>query len=368
MKCKIESLFIQEALKVALRLAPPLTENVNISVDGNKMHLISASELAKCTIVIPGEVEGSAMFGVSVQALQDSVKGRTEVELTFDKSMLIVKSGRYVAKLATVDAIQGESQETTKKSADNEVKEAEQKWKLTAEQAAWLKQAVTQVALKPSSVTTTFMPISVSLTDKAAFVSCYDMNHMAFIKSKDVKGDLSLTLPVETINAVLEVFNKTAFSLTVGNAAMRIRNKVVDAILSLPDTDSEEVISVKDVMAKSREAMTTDGLFIDVATSEVRQFLDNARAVIAKERSELQLTGEAGKLTLSVQTTNGQVKSTVKAKVPKAFKFNIDAEYFSEAVSKCQVDLLKLKLVDGAFLMIEAKESHFVIALNQEEA
>jgi hypothetical protein len=364
MKCKIESVFIQEALKVALRLAPPLTENVNISVDDKKMYLISASELAKCTILIPGEVEGSAIFGVSVQALQDATKGRSEVELTFDKSMLIVKSGRYQAKLATVDAIQSENAEAKKES---EGKEQEQKWKLTAEQATWLKQAVTQVALKPSSVTTTFMPISVSLTDKASFVSCYDMNHMAFTKSKEVTGDLSLTLPVETFNAILEVFNKTAFNLTVSSSALRIRNKVVDAVLSLPDTDSEEVISVKDVMAKSKEALTTDGLFVDVARSEIQQFLDNARAVIAKERSELQLIGEAGKLTLSVVTTNGQVKSTVKAAIKKGFKFNIDAEYFSEAVSKCQVDVLKLKLVEEAFLMIAAKDSHFVIALNQEE-
>jgi DNA polymerase III sliding clamp (beta) subunit (PCNA family) len=360
MKCKIESLLLQEALKVALRLAPPMTESVNISVDSNKMYLISASELAKCTILIPGEVEGSAAFGVSVQALSDATKGRSEVELSYDKSMLVVKSGRYQAKLATVDAIQ--SEEAAKEAGD------EQKWKLTAEQASWLKQAVTQVALKPSSVTTTFMPISVSLTDKVAFVSCYDMNHMAFIKSKDVTGDLSLTLPVETINAVLDVFNKTSFSLTVGQATMRIKNKLVDAVVSLPDTDSEEVISVKDVMAKSKEAMTTDGLFIDVARADVQQFLDNARAVIAKERSELSIVGEQGKITLSVNTTNGQVKSTVKADVKKPFKFNIDAEYFAEAVSKCQVELLKLKLVDGAFLMIASKDSSFVIALNQEEA
>jgi len=357
MKAQIESQFLQEALRIALRLAPPLSESINISVDDSKMYIHSSSELARCSVLIPGKVEGSALFGVPVESLQSGIKGRAEIDMTYDKSMLIVKSGRYLAKLATVDATQVEHEQE---------KGETKKWKLDGEQATWLKKAVQQVALKPSSVTTTYMPMSVSLNEKAAFVSCYDTNHMAFIKSKDVKGDLEITLPVDTFNAVLDVFNNSSFTMSVGSSSLRIKNKAVDAMLSLPDSDSEEVISIKDVMSKAKEAVATEGLSIEAPRSDVAQFLDNSRAVIAKERSELLVQGEAGKLTLSVETTNGQIKSSVKASIKKVLKFKIDCEYFTEAVTKSNTDVLNMRLVGDSFLMIQSKDTYFVIALNQE--
>lgn len=359
MKCNLESDLIQEALRVALRLAPPLTGNVILESDGSKLKLKSASDLARCSITIPGSVQGEALFAIPTDSLRDATKGRKELEVVFDKSMLNIKNGRYVAKLSTVDAIQ--TDEDAEPSKDKG-----QTWKLTPEQATWLKTAVATVALKPSVAEGAFMPVSVKLTKKAAFVSCYDNNHMAFINSKDVQGDLDVTLPIETFNAVLDVFNKVQCTMTVTNSALRVRNKLVDVLLSLPDVDNEEMIAVDTVIEKAKEALAAKGKSIEVAKSELVSFMDNARAVATKERSEIVAEIEPGKLKLSVVTTNGSSKIVLKANTKTKGSFKIDFEFFDEAVRK-GAETLVLKLVDDSFLMVEGRESYAVMALNQDE-
>lgn len=359
MKAVVESEIIQEALRVALRLAPPISGNVILESNGSVLKLKSASDVARCSITIPGSVQGEALFAIPPDSLRDASKGHKELSMEFDKSMLNLKSGRYIAKLATVDAIQTE--EDTEQSKDKGTT-----WKVTAEQAAWLKSAVGTVALKPSVSSTTFMPVSVKLTSKAAFVSCYDNNHMAFINSKEVQGDLDVTLPLETLNAVLDVFNKVQCTMTVTNSSLRVRNKLVDVTLSLPSTENEEMIAVDSVIEKAKEALSTKGKAIELSKSELISFLDNARAVATKERSELRAEVEPGKFKLSVSTTNGSSKITLKANTKASGSFSADFEFLDEAVRK-GTDNLTLKLVDDAFIMISGKEAYNIMALNQEQ-
>src|SRR6266702_5025731 len=108
MQAQLDSDLVQEALRVALRLSPPMTGNVTLKADGGKLFLLSVSDLSNCTIQIPGRVSGDALFAIPTQALQAAVKGRKEVELSYSNTVLTVKSGRYKAELTTVDAIQAE--------------------------------------------------------------------------------------------------------------------------------------------------------------------------------------------------------------------------------------------------------------------
>lgn len=359
MKATVDSEMLQEALRVALRLAPPMTGNLTLESDGSKLSLKSASDVARCTIVIPGTVQGEALFAIPTESIRDATKGHKELSLEFDKSMLNVKSGRYSAKLSTVDAIQSDED-------SDQSKEKPQVWKLTTEQASWLKTAVSTIALKPSVSVTSFMPVSVKLTKKAAFVSCYDNNHMTFINSADVTGDLDVTLPLDTFNAVLDVFNKVSCTMYVSSSSLRVRNKLVDVTLSLPSVESDEVIAVDAVIEKAKEALGAKGKAIEVAKSDVVAFLDNARAVATKERSELIADVEPGKLKLSVTTTNGSSKILLKANSKAKGSFKIDFDFFDEAVRK-GAESLVIKLVDSSFIMISGPHAHSIMALNQED-
>lgn len=356
MQATLDAAVIQEALRVALRLAPPMSGNVTIQADGAKMVMHSTSELARCSITLPGEVKGKAFFGVSPESLMAACKGHATLEVVYDKTMLSLKSGRYSSNLTTVDAIQIEDLDKEKGAT----------WKVTTEQAAWLRSAVQAVALKPNALVTTFMPLTAKITDKAAFVSCFDNQRMAFTNDKEIKGELDVTLPLDSFSSILETFYKAPFRMTVGQSSLYVKNNIVDVQLSLPAQDDENQIGGDSVVAKAREALKTDGSEVTLVKSELTAFLDNARSVATKERSEVLIAVEAGKAKISVATTNGTSKIILKAASKAKINFAIDFEYLDEAVRKCPEELT-VKVVQGAFLMFKTKTTHILVALNQEQ-
>lgn len=349
---------IQAAIQAVNRLAPPQTGNLLLEADGKTLVMKSASDVARVRVVIPGEVQGDALFAISVESLTAAVKGREELELSLDKGMLVVKGARYNSRLSTVDAIQIDE---PKAKADEG-----QSWKLSPEQAKWLRTAVQSVALKSNISIESYMPVSVKLSDKGAFVSCYDNNHMAFVESKEVTGDLEVTLPLDTMNAVMEVFDGigVAFTMTVTKNALRVRNKLIDVRLSLPDQSSAEVIAVDAVIGKTKEARKAAGQEIMVSRGDVQLFLDNAKSVAVKERAEIVGSAETGKLVLSVSTTSGTSKASIKAHVGAPTSFKIDSGFFTEAVGRGKEDL-QIKVVDTAFIMVNGKDVTHIMAQNQ---
>lgn len=357
MKAKVSAAMIQTAIMAVQRLAPPQTGNLVLEADGKSLVVKSASEVARVRVVLPGEVTGDALFAIPVENLTAAVKGRDELELSLDKGMLVVKGPRYTTKLSTVDAIAVDEKQG--KEADG------QSWKLTPEQGKWLRTAVQSVSLKSNISIESYMPVSVKLSNKSAFVSCYDNNHMAFVESEEVTGDLEVTLPLDTMNSVLEVFQDVTFTMTVTKNALRVRNKIMDVRLSLPDQGGAEAIAVDAVIGKTQEARKAKGQEIIVARADVQKFLENAKAVAVKERSEVVGSAMDGKLVLSVTTTSGSSKASIKAQTGSAAEFKIDNGFFTEAVSVKGPEELQIKVVTGAFMMVTGKAASHIMALNQ---
>jgi len=357
MKCVLDSDILQEAIRVVMRLSPPITGNVTLESDGKLLKLHSVAELSRCTVLLPCEVTGKAFFAVPTEALRDATKGRKEIELFYDKTLLKLKAGRYSTSLITLDAIEIETDE----------KVEGQEWEVTVEQMTWLKTAVAAVALKPTANMTAFMPVSVRLTPKSAFVSCYDNNRMSFTSTKEITGNLDVTLPLDTLTAVLDTFNKVACTMKVTASSLIVKNPILDVVLALPATDEDSAISTEMVREKALSASSTDGLSVEVEKKAVTAFMDNARSVATKERSELMVKTEKGKITLTVKTTNGTSRVALKAAVKTEAEFKVDYEFFDEIVRKCP-DALSFKFVDDqhAFIMIRTTTARSLIALNQE--
>jgi hypothetical protein len=359
MNATIDTEILQEAIRVSLRLSPPVTGNVTLHSDGKNLHLHSAAELSRCSVLIPCAVTGKALFAIPTDSLAAASKGHASLEMAYDKTMLNMKGGRYKASLTTVDALQVEESDAAEEAKG-------QSWDLTVDQLQWLKSAVAAVALKPTQNITTFMPVSVKLTSKSAFVACYDQQHMAFINSKEVNGDMELTLPIETLTAVLDTFNKLACTMTVTNSSLIVKNKLVNVSLALPEVNDDAALSPDLVLEKAKEASRADGLAIELDKKDVSAFLDNCRSVATKERPELSVVTEPGKVRFEVATTNGIVKTYMKCSIKKAVKFKIDYEFFDEAVRKCG-DQVLMKLVADSFLMFKTKGTSLLVALNQDE-
>jgi hypothetical protein len=354
MNFKTEAASIQEALRVIGRLAAPDSGNVTISSNGKKIHIHASSETARCSVNIPATVEGKAgTFAISMNALRDATKNRKELEIEYSKTMCKIKSGSYKCDLATVDALEMEPVEEEKTKTIE----------FDAEQAVWIRSAVSTVALKPTALLSSFMPVGLKLTPKGAFVACYDVNHMAFLNSDEVKGDTELKLPLDTLTAVLDAFGNTAFALKIGKASVAVANKLVKVNLSLPQEEENELTLVE-VIETAKAAKKAEGQALVVPKEDVLSFLENSRAIATKERSEVKVAVEDGKLRLEVTTVQGSAKAQIKVK-SKNCKFAIDFEQFDEAVRKGGENV-EMKLVKDEFLAVHLKNSTVILSLNQE--
>lgn len=357
MKAHLISDFLQNGIRTCLRLAPPLSGNIVLEAKSNKLYMHSTSDLSRCSILIPGDISGECFFAISTEALKNALKGHEEVDLTYDKTLLHIKNKKYSTSLSTETAV----------PLDEIQVEDGQKWKLNVEQAKWLKNAINLTGLKPPNPSMiSFMPISVRLTDKFAFVCCYDAQHMAFIIDKKIQGDLDFILPSTTLTAVLDVFvDKLDFIIIVTKSSLIVKNKIINVVLALPEI--EKSIDTDAVFQKAKESIKIDGNAIEVSKQQIIGFMDNARSVASKERPELCVNTVPGKMQLKVATTNGVSEISLKASVTKKLSFKVDFEFVDEALRKCS-DTIPFKLIEDSFLSFKVKEnSYLLVALNQDE-
>jgi hypothetical protein len=354
---QIDAAIIQEAVRIALRLAPPISGNFTLEANQNKLYLHSETDLSRCSVLLPCDMASDDMtFALPVDALREATRGRKQMTAVLDDSLLKIKSGKYAVALTTQDAIERDEDQRPSGATS---------FHLTYKQLTWLKSAVARVALKPTQNLTTFMPILIQFTDKSAFVCCVDDNHMMFTTTKTIVGDLDITLPLETVTALLDTFGTGDCELVVTNAALYANNPVAEVMLALPDT--KEVVPAEIVREKAKEALRADGAVVELDKKEVKDFLYNARAVSDKSRLELQVHIEPDSALLAVKTTVGTAKTKLEATTKASCDFRIDLEYFEEALNKSKdSDTVKFKYVES-FIVIYCSDAYSLISLNQED-
>ena len=350
MKIKIELDALQTALDTIAKTAVPASGNITfISAEG-KLKINSVADLSRCSIVVPCDVTGDGEAAIPFQAVKDAIKGRKLLQLTFEKSVLTIKEGDYKAELATVDVI----------PQDELPEEETTEWQLTAEQASWLRTSLKDVALKPTSMLSQWMPAGIKLSSKGAFVSCYDSQHMSWSHTKEVKGDFECVLPMDVMQAIVEVFHKSNFKILQGKSFIKVQNKLTTVNLSVPLTD--ELPELSQVQTKIKEAAKIEASTITVPKTEVTAFFDNARSIISKERAEVLISATEKYVEFSVKTGSGQVKTRLKGK--GAGEMKVDVEYLQELIAKAPADVV-INVVEGAFLSMKLTNSTALLALNQ---
>lgn len=357
MNLTLENDVLQEALRVIARIAPPVSGNITVDSDGSKLFFRSNSDTSRCSVNLPADVKGKAgNFAVSLSSLRDATKGRKTLEVSYEKTMCRIKSGAYKADLATVDSMELE---------DSEDEKIGKPVKLSGEQVQWLKSAVATVALKPTQLIATFMPVAIKLTKKGAFVACYDSNHMAFINSGEVTGELETKLPLDILTSVLDAFGKQGFKMQLSKASLYVSNPLVKVVLSLPQEEENE-LQIDEVIAGAKGSKEAKGHEVEVSKTDLLAFLDNARAIATKERSEIKMELGEGKIRLEVQTANGSSKAVIKASAAKKDSVLVDFEFLDEAVRKCPESVI-MKVVKGEFLAIKLKTATVIVSQNQEQ-
>ena len=358
MKVKTSATIILNQLRILTKLVPPSSGNITVQIKNNNLYLYSMNDLATYESLVPCDVvEGDCMFGVSVEAFRTVLSKRKEVELAYVNTMLTVTEGAYHAELSTADAIENQA-------LLNQGDEKPKTWKLTADQGKWIKSAVAEVNLKVVETLLPFMPLTIKVTNKGAFVVCYDSSHMSFIRSTEMTGDLYVTMPCDLLASVFEAFSGNSFRMDVTESTLVIKSKLLKVCLSLPLSDA--YIDVSELLSVANSSVKEKGSLLKTTRSEMLDFMDSCKAIATKERSELAAKAKGKKLLLQVKTVAGNIKQSIPLKESVSeTEFRIDFAYLEEAIRKSASEELTLKVIGDSSLLVDTDHGSTVISLNE---
>jgi hypothetical protein len=350
MKLKIELDSLSVGLDIITRLAPPTSGNITFTSNGKRVHAVSSADLSRCVVLIPCDVEGEGEFAIPLQALRDATRGRNSIEMEYKNSMLTVKGGRYSAELVTVDVI----------PLDELEKEDGKELKLSVDQSSWLKSALKTVALKPTTMFSTWIPAAVKMTNKSAFVCCFDAQHMSWASTRKVTGDFECVLPLETLTAIVELFHKQPFIIRQTATRVEILTKYAQVYLNAPTLDG--IYTIEDVQGAIKDASKAESTAFHCQKKQLLSFLDNAKAVMGKDRVEIEVEGTDKGIKMTINTGQGKVSTVIKGKGKGEFK--IDHAYLVEALSKAGEEV-SMAVVHKDFMTMKFDQCSVMIALNQ---
>jgi len=348
MKAIIKVSALAHALDITQKLAAPGEDGVvAISYDGTKKLTIrSASDTSQSVVRVQFDsIEGEAVeFGIVLASLRDATKGHTTISMTVANAVVTLKAKGSVITLPTVDTpdIEGVSKA-----------EEEQEWELSAETAATLLGAVKAVALKPTTMLTSWIPIGIRLRKNSGFVCSYDDNRVSWGTIKE-GGDFECVAPTDTMVAVLDALKGHSLRVATSKGRLAVTTKTAQVIINTPVDDT--LSSLDEVIEKSREMAKQKGQIGALDRGTLQRFFDNARAITGKDRAEIVSNGK----TLSIQSTIGAVTHDMPAP-----EFKVDFEFFAEAVGKVQGSSVNLNVVGSDFLSIGSSVGAIVIGQNQ---
>lgn len=353
MNISLDGIVLSNALSAITRIAPPAVGNITLKSDGKVFTLSSYSDAAYCSYTVPSEsVSGEAEFCIPIDSFKSAIVKRKALSLKYENTTLKIASKNFQISLATSDAIAYDT------PADKNVIE---QWVITPEQGSWLKQAVKSCALAPTVINPS-PALTIKLTDNNAFVCCYGEDHLAFTFSKEVKGKMEVTLPVDTILSILEVFAGQSFKMQRTENRLKVFNKLCRVSISLP---AQEYLPVSTILDTARNANKSEGKIISLHKEEIINFLTNASALASKERLGIKFLGDASKLRLQIQSINGQCATVIKGN-NDGINFDLDSVYFREAIDKCNEEvMIKWVQKDLEYVYIPTKTAHFLIATSQ---
>lgn len=345
-------------LGVLTKLVTSASGNVSLVIDGTNLKLFSLNELANFQSIVPCDVvEGEAEFAVNVEAFKTLLRNRNKVELQYISTMLVVSEKGYKAELPTTDAVESISY---RNMVNQKVKNGKT-WKVTAEQGKWLKNTTDEVNLKVVEALSPFMPILVKLTDKGAFVACYDNNHMAFVRSNDMQGNVDFTMPAATLTNVLQAFYGSSYVIEVGEQMMQVRSKLLKVGMNLPNADS--YLPVEELLNLASKTLKTKKDQLELDKQQLTDFLNSCKAVATKERSELKVKATGKRVQLLVRTIAGNVTQNLQLKTPCECEFSLDFLYMEEAVSKCVDDTITIGVIKDSSVIVGSKHGYTIISV-----
>lgn len=360
----IDTELLETAIGTVVKVAGLSSENsiAHFKLVDSMLQVSATNKGTGVAINVPCKVKEKSKysaFAVSPSSLLSAITKRKSINLEISISTVKVTSDKYRADLVTTTS-------EPEIILPKDIKEGDETTKLPSVLVEFIRENLSQVELKPILETYSYMPVAVQVTDKGAFLACYDNWHMAFVTNKKVTGKIKFCLPISSLTLLAKEFRGKTYKMLVTESTLYAFNDSFELALTLPQQDVQNVIPPDEAYNLAMQIRKEKGIDIVLAAEDVLAISSNIDAVYKKgEHIDFDVDKTQCKVTL--KSTYGRVSSIVRCKTQKPVSFRAGFGFFKDVLTKVSGSKVEMTVVPDRMLFFTKNNRTYMLALIDRE-
>lgn len=360
----IDTELLEAAVKTVAKVASLASANslAHFKIEGSFLEIAATNKGTGVALRVPCKVKTNSkhnMFNVDPYSLLAAVANRKSIILELGISTVKISADRYKAELVTTTA-------DAEAILPKDVKNGPDSVKISQEIIEFIRGNLDQIDLKPIFEMDSYMPVAVRVTDKGAFMTCYDNWHMAFVLDKKVTGKINFCLPSNSLNLLVKEFRGKSYRMIATDSVLYAYNDLFELALTLPQQDSQNIIPPEEAYNLAMVIRREKGINVMLAAEDVKSLSANIDAVYKRgEHIDFDVDSKECKVTL--KSTYGRVTSVVRCRSDKPIKFRAGFGYLKDVLTKVSGTKIEATVVPEKMVFFSKGKRTFMLALIDRE-
>lgn len=359
MQFNLDSEILEGAIKTVVKVAGPGAGGLIHfrQINENFMRISSVNKGTGAAVIIPSKItnkEGEKKFAIEPGTVMSAITKTKTVSIDVRESTILVSGQRHKLELVITA---GEAEPVL----PDDVKKGDS-IKLSSEVIEFLRSNISDIELKPTLETFSYMPVSVKVTEKGTAMVCYDNWHMAFAVSKKVTGNLNFTLPATSLSLLVNEFKGKQYRVVLTESTLYAFNDSFELSLPLPQVDAQNVLPAEEAFQIAGQVRKQQGVQVLLAVEDVQALAANMEAVY-KKGEHVTFNIEKDKCEMLLKSTHGKIKATARCKAQKAVKCKVGFVYLRDTLSKVSGRKLEMVVVPDRMMFFNKDNKTFMLGL-----
>lgn len=328
-------------------------------VPGKKgISLVSANKGNVASFRVPCEVFIDAPMEIDRNSLVSAAKGRKDLKWSVEAGTLKLQSKGYETELAVSEAPSTPSLQKDAEDASSIV--------LTQEIWEWVVDAIDKLRIDKTA-STVDISLYVRVTEKGSFAVAYDMNHMAFMFNKALKGSLEFMLPFDVAQMIVKELPVIGTEISLSKAAATFRSKELTVQIALNAEVADNSLDPSTVYQKCLEVPKSEGKAVSFDRASLETFVANGAALPESTTSIVSFTVKDKGAVAEVKSASGKVKASIKGDSDSPLRFALSFMFLQQLLGKSKEEQVSITVVPEAFVLVKSAGYYYVAGLVSEE-
>jgi len=292
-------------------------------------------------------------------ALINAVKNRKDVMIEQTAGALVITSKAYTAELAVAEAASVPMMQKAEGEEAKTVVLEEAVWQ-------WIAESITRLQLERTA-TTVDVSLYVRVNQKGAFAVAYDMNHMAFVFDKALKGDVEFMLPMDVAQLLVKELPVVGTEIVLTRGAATFQTKTLGVQIALASEAGDNALNPADVYAKCLEVPKAEGTSAQIDRASLESFVENGQALTEAKSSIVSFRLANKGSTAEMKSASGRVKAALKVTCDTEVKFALSFSYVQQLLEKGKgKEAIEITVIPESFALLKNAGCYYVAALVSE--